>query len=86
VLPDGGDALLCPRCGRGEGAGGMRVEPATVAFLRAIGRVPLAAVGGSEVDTAVLRQVEALCARVRRQFLQRELRSYDVIQRTRSAV
>jgi hypothetical protein len=26
--------------------------------------------------------VEEICARVRRQFLQRELRSYDVMQRT----
>jgi DNA repair protein RecO (recombination protein O) len=89
VLPSGGDALLCPRCGRGEGPGGMRVEPATVAFLRTIGRAPLAAWGAAAipaVDAAVLRQVEALCAHVRRQFLQRELRSYDVIQRTRSAV
>jgi DNA repair protein RecO (recombination protein O) len=87
VLPGGGDALLCPRCGRAEGPGGMSVEPAAVAFLRRIGREPLAAMGeGGTADPAVLRQVEALCARVRRQFLQRELRSYDVIQRTRSAV
>jgi hypothetical protein len=65
----------------------MSVEPAAVAFLRRIGREPLAAMGeGGTADPAVLRQVEALCARVRRQFLQRELRSYDVIQRTRSAV
>ncbi len=35
---------------------------------------------------AVLRQVEDLCAQVRRYFLQRELRSYDVIQRTLARV
>ena len=37
---------------------------------------------GSPPAPAVLRQVEDLCAQVRRHFLQRELRSYDVIQKT----
>jgi len=87
VLPAGGDALVCADCGgHRERAGGFRVGPETVAFLRRIGREPLPAVAAEPPAPAVLRQVEALAARVRRQFLQRELRSYDVIQKTRSAV
>jgi DNA repair protein RecO (recombination protein O) len=93
VLPAGGDALLCADCGQGARTGGFRVTPEAVAFLRRIGRESLPAMaaaaagdGAEPPAPAVLRQVEALCARVRRQFLQRELRSYDVIQRTRSAI
>jgi hypothetical protein len=51
-------------------------------FLRRIGREGLPAVAENPPSHAVLRQVEDLCAQVRRYFLQRELRSYDVIQRT----
>jgi hypothetical protein len=40
------------------------------------------AAAGTPPSFTVLRQVEDLCAQVRRHFLQRELRSYDVIQRT----
>ena len=32
------------------------------------------------------REVEEICARVRRSFLQHELRSYEVIQKTRAAL
>ncbi len=87
VLPAGGDALLCADCGRGSG--GYQVSPEVIALLRRIGRESLpglAAEPAAAGAPGVLRSVEALCARIRRQFLQRELRSYDVIQRTRSAV
>jgi len=62
----------------------------TLDLLRRIGResLPAVAEGGSGAlpSAAVLRQVETLCVRVRRQFLQRELRSYDVIQKTRAGI
>ena len=80
-LPPNGETLLCLDCG---GGAGFVVSPATLELLRRFGRLALPQV---EVPPApVLRQVEELCARVRRHFLQRELRSYEVIQRTRAAL
>jgi DNA repair protein RecO (recombination protein O) len=100
VLPAQGETLLCPACaGSGlEGAPrgqGLMVGAPTLDFLRRIGRCTLPQMAGTGPSgaeraplpaPAVLRQVEELCARVRRQFLQRELRSYEVIQRTRAAL
>ena len=94
ALASGGDSLVCAACGRGAGA--LRVEPEVVAWLCRIGREGLPALAAdtaaptAPAAAAILRRVEALCARIRRQFLQRELRSYDdihdVLQKTRSAV
>ncbi|HEY0783723.1 MAG TPA: DNA repair protein RecO [Thermoanaerobaculia bacterium] len=83
VLPAGGDALLCRDCG---GAGGFSVAAETLAFLRRIGRESLPRTAEKPPSIAILRQVEELCARVRRHFLQHELRSYEVIQRTRATL
>jgi DNA repair protein RecO (recombination protein O) len=80
ILPPGGDTLLCLDCG---GVLGDRMAPETVAFLRRLGRENLPTVALAAPSPAVLRQVEELCCRVRRQFLQRELRSYEVIHKTR---
>jgi DNA repair protein RecO (recombination protein O) len=79
ILPRGGETLLCFECG---GVIGLRISAATLDFLRRIGREGLPAAAGNPPAFAVLRQVEDLCAQVRRHFLQRELRSYDVIQKT----
>jgi hypothetical protein len=59
------------------------VGPETLAFLRRIGRESLQNLALSAPGPQVLRQAEELCCRVRRQFLQRELRSYEVIHKTR---
>ena len=83
VLPPNGETLVCLDCGGSEPGGGLRVSPATLDLLRQIGRLGLPQV--VPPAAAALRQVEELCARVRRHFLQRELRSYEVIQRTRAA-
>ncbi len=83
VLPRSGEMLLCPDCG---GRGGFSVSPAALDFLRRISRESLPAVAKRVPPAAVLRQVEDLCAHVRRHFLQRELRSYEVIQRTLAEV
>jgi len=80
ILPPGGDTLLCLDCG---GALGNRMGAETVAFLRRMGKENLPTLALAAPGPAVLRQVEELCCRVRRQFLQRELRSYDVIHKTR---
>jgi DNA repair protein RecO (recombination protein O) len=93
VLPPSGEALLCRDCAPSGGSGasggsaavgGFAVSPAALELLRQIGRLGLPRVAPPPV--AVLRQVEELCARVRRHFLQRELRSYEVIQSTRAAL
>jgi DNA repair protein RecO (recombination protein O) len=79
ILPRTGENLLCFDCG---GVVGLRISPATLDFLRRIGREALPIVAEGPPAEAVLRQVEDLCAQVRRGFLQRELRSYDVIRKT----
>jgi hypothetical protein len=82
VLPRSGESLACADC---SGADGLRVAPATLAFLQRIGRQSLPAVAAdlaAATPAVVLRRVEELCGRVRRAFLQRELRSYEVIQQT----
>jgi DNA repair protein RecO (recombination protein O) len=81
VLPPNGETLLCRDCG---GTGGLVVSAETLELLRSIGRLGLPQV--VMPPAPALRQVEELCARVRRHFLQRELRSYEVIQRTRAAL
>jgi DNA repair protein RecO (recombination protein O) len=98
VLPPHGETLLCPACARGAGAAagpedvrrggarGMIVGAETLEFLRRIGHCTLPQAGRPAPAGRTLRQVEELCARVRRHFLQRELRSYEVIQRTRAAL
>lgn len=78
VLQRSGENLLCLDCG---GRSGLAVSPATLDFLRRIGRESLPAVAERLPTPAVLRQVEDLCGQVRRHFLQRELRSYGVMQR-----
>jgi DNA repair protein RecO (recombination protein O) len=86
ILPASGDTLLCFNCGGGsqEGrAGRLVVGPEALTFLRRIGRENLQTVALAAPGPQVLRQAEELCCRVRRQFLQRELRSYEVIHKTR---
>lgn len=79
----GGRAGRDPRDGRTRG---MIVGAETLEFLRRIGHCTLPQAGRPAPAGRTLRQVEELCARVRRHFLQRELRSYEVIQRTRAAL
>lgn len=79
VLPRSGETLLCLDCG---GPSGLAVAPETLDLLRRMGRESLPTMAERQPPPAVLRQVEALCAQVRRCFLQHELRSYEVIQRT----
>jgi DNA repair protein RecO (recombination protein O) len=88
LLPRGGEGLICFDCAESsEGREGLKVGPEVLEFLLRLGRESLARMG--QVDrtppsAAVLRQSEEVCARIRRAFLQHELRSYDVIQQTRA--
>ncbi len=76
MLPRSGETLLCLDCG---GPSGFAVAPETLDFLLRTGRENLPTAADRPPAPAVLRQVEAVCMHVRRAFLQRELRSYDVI-------
>ncbi len=77
VLAAGDEALLCDRCGSGS-----RVGPEAITFLRRIRHQPLRQAAGAPPSTATLREIETLCGRIRRAFLQHELRSYRVMQET----
>jgi DNA repair protein RecO (recombination protein O) len=88
VIPAGGEGLLCVECaGAGSGAlppGATSVGPAVLSFLRRIGRESLRRMAGSPPPAAALTQVEEVNARVRRDFLQGELKSYRVLKRALS--
>lgn len=81
VVPPNGETLLCFDCG---GRGGYIARAETLELLRRMGREGLTAIGAENPPSVrTLREVEEICVRVRRNFLQRELRSYEVIQQTR---
>jgi DNA repair protein RecO (recombination protein O) len=81
VLPANGDALLCPQCA-GEERGDLRISAEVLAFLRRTAREDLEKLALHPPPERVLRRVEELCGRLRRRFLQRELRSYEVLKRS----
>ena len=83
VLPPNGETLLCFDCG---GRSGYIARPETLELLRRMGRESLPVLAVDPPDRRTLREVEEVCARVRRSFLQHELRSYEVIQKTRAAL
>lgn len=82
VLPPSGEALLCGDCG-GASPEGLVVGEAVLGFLARDSRRPLAQLVNEPPAPAILARVEEVCGRVRRAFLQRELRSYLVMERTR---
>jgi DNA repair protein RecO (recombination protein O) len=93
ALPAAGDALVCLDCAGaaagvlGDGPGPRGALPVTAEALELLlrfGRQALPQVARAAPAPAALREVEEVCARVRRHFLQRELRSYDVIRQTRN--
>jgi recombinational DNA repair protein (RecF pathway) len=86
ILPPQGDSLVCFDCAGSGGSAGFVASGETLAFLRQIGRQALPAVRESPPPARVLRQVEELAGRVRRAFLQRELRSYEVMKQTSAAL
>ncbi|MCG8458746.1 MAG: DNA repair protein RecO [Holophagales bacterium] len=73
-------ALVCPTCA--EGHGSLGVGPGELEFLRRSGRLDLPALAGDPPPPAVLGHLEELHSRVRRHFLQAELRSYRVMRDT----
>lgn len=83
VLPSNGETLVCLDCG---GQAGLIVRPETLELLRWMGRLSLPKLAETPPAPAALRQLEEVSARIRRHFLQHELRSYEVIQKTRAAL
>lgn len=83
VLPASGEGLVCRECG-GEGRlpGSLEVEPEVLQALLAFHAAALPALAEHPPTPAVLRRIEEVTGRVRRAFLQQELKSYDVMRRT----
>lgn len=80
VLIEAEGALVCPRCAAGRA--GVLVAAAELEFLRRTGRENLTSLAEQPPAERVLTRVEGLCARVRREFLQAELKSYLMMQQT----
>lgn len=84
-LVGGGESLVCESCASAEG-GGQPVSGAALEFLRRSAREALPAMAAAPVAAAVLGEVERVAGAVRRHFLQHELRSYGVMERTLAGV
>lgn len=84
VLPQGGDALICTDCA-GD-APGQVLPAAVLELLRRTARESLPRLAEHPPPASVLPAVEDLCGRIRRPFLGRELRSYEVMKRTLGAL
>ena len=78
VLPAAAEALMCRRCG----AAGLALGPEVVEFLRRSGRENLESLRRRPPAGRTLEVVAELSTRVRRSFLQHELKSCRVIRET----
>jgi len=72
-------------CGA-EAPGGLRVSVDAIAFLLRMTNTSLRKMATEGIAPRVLREVREINMRVRRSFLQRELRSYGVMQETLARV
>ena len=79
VLPAQADGLVCGDCGGGQA---RRIAPDVLEFLLRVGSEDLLSLAGSAPSGSILKQVDELCAQVRRRFLRQELKSYQVIRET----
>lgn len=82
VLVDHDSGLVCPDCAGSGGARGDRVASSVLAVIARANRESLDALAELPPTSSELQQIEKLCARVRRAFLGRELRSYAVMHQT----
>lgn len=80
LLVEAEGALVCRSCGAGERH--VSVGAPELELLVRSGRESLAALAQAPPGPAVLKRIERLCARVRRSFLQAELKSYRVMKET----
>ena len=78
VLPAAAEGLLCRHCG----GGGLDLDPAVLEFVRRSARENLESLGQRPPTRPTLATAAELSARVRRAFLQHELKSFRVIRET----
>ncbi len=76
-----GEGLICRDCAR-RAFGAAAVSPAAVDFWRRIGRENIDSMAARPPAPAVLAEVAAAAGRIRRHFLQHEVRSLMVMERT----
>jgi hypothetical protein len=69
-----------------EAPGGLRISVDAIAFLLRMTNTSLRKMASEGITPGVLREVKEINMRVRRSFLQRELRSYRVMQETLARV
>lgn len=79
VLPGHSEGIVCAECG---GAGAEEVSAEVLRFLLQINGQSLEQMAQAPPTPATLEKVDKLSAVIRRRFLQRELRSYQVIRDT----
>lgn len=79
ALPPTDETLLCREC---AGPGGKAVSQEILAFYRLISTKSLRKVAGFPPSAQALRQMEEIHGRIRRSFLQHELKSYRVMRET----
>ena len=73
-------AIVCEDCAEDQRR--FMLGPGELEFLRRSGRQNLPRMAEEPPPPAVLGRIEELCAKVRRHFLQGELRSYRIMRRT----
>ncbi len=76
-----GEGLICRDCAR-SAQGTIAVSAAAVTFWKRIGRENIDAIAAKPPAPAVLAEVASLVGRMRRHFLQHEVRSLTVMERT----
>jgi DNA repair protein RecO (recombination protein O) len=90
VLPASGEGLVCVDCGAGAHGtadhglppGALAVPPEVMALLERFGHVRLGELARQPPPPELLTRIEEIASRVRRSFLQHELKSYGVMRRT----
>ena len=78
VLDRSSEAIMCRECG----SGGMPVSPQAIEFFRQISRTSLDDMSKSSFSAELLGECEEISGRVRRAFLQHELKSHRVMRET----
>ncbi len=76
-----GEGLICRVCARST-PGTAAISAAAITFWRRIGRENIAAMAANPPPAPVLAEVAAAIGRIRRHFLQHEVRSLTVMERT----
>lgn len=78
VLAPSSDAIMCRECG----SGGFPVSTPALEFFHRIGRTSLRDMSLQAPPPRLLAECEEICGRVRRTFLQHELKSHRVMRET----